>query len=44
MSAQTATIVSGIVLLVVFILVGWNLRRRNRSGQEQRRKDARHDD
>ena len=28
MSAQTITIVSGIVLLLVFALVGWNLRQR----------------
>ena len=33
MSAQTITILSGIVLLVVFALVGWNLRR-NRARDE----------
>jgi hypothetical protein len=27
MSAQAATIISGVVLLAVFVLVGWNLRR-----------------
>jgi hypothetical protein len=27
MNAQTLTIISGVVLLVVFTLVGWNLRR-----------------
>jgi heme/copper-type cytochrome/quinol oxidase subunit 2 len=27
MNAQTLTIISGVVLLVVFALVGWNLRR-----------------
>jgi lipopolysaccharide biosynthesis regulator YciM len=29
MDAQTLTIVSGIVLLIVFALVGWNIRRRS---------------
>lgn len=29
MDAQTLTIISGIVLLIVFALVGWNIRRRN---------------
>lgn len=29
MEAQTLTIVSGIVLLIVFALVGWNIRRRS---------------
>ncbi len=33
MSAQTVTVLSGIVLLVVFALVGWNLRR-NRTRDE----------
>lgn len=32
MDAQTVTIISGIALLVVFALVGWNLRR-NRKGE-----------
>jgi hypothetical protein len=35
MSAQTITIVSGIVLLLVFALVGWNLRRSQRGEQEK---------
>ena len=34
MSAQTATILSGVVLLVVFLLVGWNLRRAARRDEE----------
>ena len=35
MSAQTVTIASGIILLLVFALVGWNLRyRRSRRGKE----------
>jgi hypothetical protein len=35
MSAQTVTIVSGVLLLVVFALVAWNLmRRRDHRGQE----------
>lgn len=45
MSAQTTTIVSGILLLVVFLLVGWNLRRRNdRPGPDDAEKGARRDD
>jgi len=35
MSGQTITIISGVVLLVVFALVGWNLRRK-RAHDEQR--------
>jgi hypothetical protein len=35
MSAQNVTIISGVVLLVVFALAGLNLRRsRNRRGQD----------
>lgn len=30
MDAQTKTIISGVVLLIVFALAGLNLRRRNR--------------
>lgn len=30
MSAQTLTVISGVVLLLVFLLVGWNTRRRHR--------------
>lgn len=29
MDAQTLTIISGVVLLIVFALVGWNMRRRS---------------
>lgn len=41
MSAQTMTVVSGVLLLVVFVLVAWNLRRRrghsadDRAGNEE---------
>jgi hypothetical protein len=35
MSAQTVTILSGVVLLVVLALVAWNQRRRHR--QDRRR-------
>ncbi len=31
MTAQTLTVISGIVLLLVFVLVGWTLRRRDGS-------------
>ena len=31
MTAQTLTVISGIVLLLVFLLVGWSLRRRDSS-------------
>jgi hypothetical protein len=45
MSAQTATIISGVVLLVVFALVGWNLRRgRARRGQGGAEERTHHDD
>ncbi|MDW7672801.1 MAG: hypothetical protein SCM88_14045 [Bacillota bacterium] len=37
MDAQTLTIVSGVVLLIVFALVGLNLRRRS-----ARRRDSKH--
>ncbi len=33
MSAEAITILSGVALLVVFVLVGWNLRRRARAEQ-----------
>lgn len=37
MTAQSVTILSGIVLLLVFAFVGWNLRRRRRPDPEHRR-------
>ena len=44
MSAQAVTIVSGIVLLVVFALVGWNLRRIRARREEGRAGDETHHD
>lgn len=41
MSAQTATILSGVLLLVVFALVAWNLRR-HRDPTKQERANRRH--
>ena len=35
MDDKTVTLVSGILLLVVFAVVGWNLRRRS-EGEQQR--------
>ncbi|HEX9640985.1 MAG TPA: hypothetical protein VGB13_06705 [Candidatus Krumholzibacteria bacterium] len=43
MSAQTVTILSGILLLVVFALVGWNLRRHRARGEEAERRRAGHE-
>lgn len=40
MSAQTVTIISGVLLLVVFALVAWNLRR-HRDPSEQERPNRR---
>lgn len=40
MSAQAITIISGIVLLAVFALVGWNLRRNRTRGGDPDRKRA----
>ncbi len=37
MTAQSVTILSGIVLLLVFVLVAWNLRRRRSPAPEHRR-------
>ena len=34
MNGQTITIISGVILLLVFALVGWNLRRK-RAGDTQ---------
>ena len=39
MTAQSVTILSGIVLLLVFVLVAWNLRRRRSPEPEHRRSD-----
>lgn len=36
MSAQSVTLVSGVLLLVLFALVGWNLRRRRRDANDPR--------
>jgi len=33
MSAESVTILSGVLLLVVFALVAWNLKRRRHRGQ-----------
>lgn len=45
MGAQTLTIISGVALLVVFVLAGWSLRRgRARRSQDRLGEDARHDD
>ncbi|MCZ7618938.1 MAG: hypothetical protein M5U32_11760 [Myxococcota bacterium] len=44
MNGQTITIASGIILLIVFALVGWNLRRkgaRERTDGERRGHDPR---
>lgn len=43
MSAQTVTIISGIALLVVFGLVGWNLRRDRRRGEKAGERESRHE-
>ena len=44
MSAQTVTIASGIILLLVFLLVAWNLRRRrsrrSKEGAETQSNDS----
>lgn len=37
MDAQTVTIISGVLLVGVFLLVGWRLKRRERA---ERRKDG----
>lgn len=39
MSAETVTIISGVLLLAVFALVAWNLRRR-RDPRKQERPDT----
>lgn len=39
MTAQLLTIVSGVVLLLVFILAGWNQRRRRDSHEASRREN-----
>jgi hypothetical protein len=39
MSAQTVTILSGVVLLLVFALVGWNMRHKRNDGSRGRGKD-----
>lgn len=36
MSAQTVTIMSGVLLLVVFALVAWNLRRHRDASKQER--------
>jgi len=36
MSAQTTTIISGIVLLIIFALVGWNQKRRRERSRSDR--------
>lgn len=36
MSAQTVTIISGVVLLVVFVLVAWTQRHRRGRGTQHR--------
>jgi len=36
MSAQTVTIISGVLLLAVFALVAWNLRRRRDPSKQER--------
>ena len=41
MSAQTVTIMSGVLLLVVFALVAWNLRR-HRDPSKKERHNGRH--
>jgi lipopolysaccharide export system protein LptC len=41
MSAETVTIISGVLLLVVFALVAWNLRR-HRDPSKQERPNRRH--
>jgi len=41
MDAQTVTIVSGVVLLLVFALVGWNLRRHRSRDEDARSKEGR---
>jgi lipopolysaccharide export system protein LptC len=41
MSAQTVTIISGVLLLVVFALVAWNLRR-HRDARKPERPNRRH--
>jgi hypothetical protein len=38
MSAETITVISGVALLAVFALVGWNLRRRARDEQTDPKK------
>jgi|GEM_PF-734112 len=43
MSAEAITIISGIVLLAVFALVGWNLRRNCAHGEQTRGKGPSHD-
>jgi heme/copper-type cytochrome/quinol oxidase subunit 2 len=43
MSAQSVTILSGIVLLLVFVLVAWNLRRHRTRDEEAERKRAGHE-
>lgn len=38
MTAQTLTVISGVVLLLVFVLVGWNLRRPRDSNEGKDRR------
>ena len=38
MNAQTMTVISGFVLLFVFVLVSWNLRRRGGSHEREDRR------
>lgn len=40
MNAQTVTILSGVVLLVVFALAGWASRKKREKRSEQRRREG----
>jgi hypothetical protein len=40
MNGQTITIASGIILLIVFALVGWNLRRKSARADQDRSKEG----
>ena len=43
MSAEAITIISGLALLAVFALVGWNLRRNRARGEQTDGKSPSHD-
>ena len=40
MSAEAITVISGVALLAVFALVGWNLRRNRVRGEADQHKEA----